>query len=69
MTIKRNRAQCLLCGEILESRYVTDRRTCGCGAISIDGGQSFLGRYANRDGAVYKELSEIIMLTREESND
>lgn len=56
--INRNRAQCLLCGEILESKFVTDRKTCSCGSFSIDGGQSFLGRYFFGK-AVYKELSEI----------
>ena len=66
MIIRRNRAQCLICGEILESKYVTDRRICGCGSLSIDGGQSFLGRYCYSDKAVYKELSEIIIEPEEE---
>ena len=58
--IKRNRAQCLTCGEILESNgRVTDRRTCGCRSLSIDGGQSFLGRYCLYGEEGYKELSII----------
>lgn len=59
MLIKRNRAQCLTCGEILESKYVIDRRTCGCRSLSIDGGQSFLGRYCLYGEEGYKELSII----------
>jgi c-di-AMP phosphodiesterase-like protein len=35
----RNRAKCRLCGDILESFHEHDRVECGCGEITISGGQ------------------------------
>ena len=37
--IKRNAAQCLKCGDVIESRYRHDFQTCSCGALSVDGGK------------------------------
>lgn len=34
----RNRAKCVLCGDILESFHAHDYVSCRCGEISIDGG-------------------------------
>jgi len=35
--ILRNRAKCLVCGELVESKYRHDFKTCRCGNLSIDG--------------------------------
>ena len=42
--IIRNKAQCLLCGEIIESKFTHDYVTCSCGNLSVDGGRSYLKR-------------------------
>lgn len=56
--IIRNRAQCLLCGDIIESRSRHDFVTCTCGALSVDGGHSYIRRaFINQED--YEELSEL----------
>jgi len=42
--ILRNRAKCLICGEMLESKYRHDFKTCRYGNLSIDGGKDYLKR-------------------------
>jgi len=42
--IIRNRAQCAICKDIIESTFRHDFVTCKCGAISVDGGHSYLRR-------------------------
>lgn len=42
--IVRNRAECPLCGELVESWHRHDFRSCGCGNVSVDGGQDYLRR-------------------------
>ena len=37
----RNRVQCLLCGEIIESKFRHDYQTCSCGNVSVDGGHDY----------------------------
>ena len=55
--IIRNRARCLLCGDIIESRNRHDFVTCSCGALSVDGGLCYIRRaFVNADD--YEELSE-----------
>jgi len=56
--ILRNRAKCLICGEILESKYRHDFKTCKCGNLSVDGGRDYIKRsvkYLDK----FEELSEI----------
>lgn len=50
-----NRAQCLRCGEVLESLHRHDFRTCSCGNLSVDGGEDYLKRSFGEYG--YKELA------------
>lgn len=45
--IIRNRAKCLLCGDIVESVSVHDYRECSCGAMAVDGGKNYLRRMGN----------------------
>jgi tRNA(Ile2) C34 agmatinyltransferase TiaS len=51
-----NKAQCKLCGDIIESKSRHDYVRCGCGEIAVDGGKSYIKRSA-------KDLSNIIELS------
>ena len=51
-----NKAQCKLCGDIIESLNTHDYKRCGCGEIAVDGGKSYIKRSA-------KDLSNIIELS------
>ena len=56
--IVTNKAQCKLCGDIIESLNRHDYKRCGCGEIAVDGGKSYLRRSA-RDLSNIIELSEV----------
>ena len=45
--IIENKAQCLRCGDIIESTHIHDFRWCSCGSLSVDGGKSYLKRSGN----------------------
>lgn len=47
--IKRNAAQCKVCGEVIESKWRNNHVTCGCGNLSVDGGHDYIRR-GFRDG-------------------
>lgn len=51
-----NSAQCLLCNDVLVSHYIHEFVTCTCGALSVDGGNSYLKRNYTEE-AYYVELS------------
>ena len=57
--IKHNKAQCKLCGDIIESQSVHNFVECSCGEIFVDGGKKYI-----RHGA--KDLSNIIELSEYE---
>lgn len=44
MKIARNRAKCLVCGDVIESKHRHDFVTCSCGNLSVDGGKDYLRR-------------------------
>jgi len=52
-----NKAQCLVCGDIVESRSRHDFRYCSCEAMFVDGGKEYLRRGA-KNLSLVKELSE-----------
>lgn len=55
----RNRAQCLHCHDIIESKHVHDYVSCSCGKLSVDGGKDYLRRGFPVDPSVdYIDLSE-----------
>lgn len=54
--IVRNRAQCLECGMILESKHRHDWVQCRCRGIFVDGGREYLRRGGDLD--LIRELSE-----------
>ena len=52
-----NKAQCLICGMILESKHHHDFKCCTCGNLCVDGGNDYQKRsikFPNK----YLELSE-----------
>ena len=59
-----NKAQCKLCGDIIESKTVHDFRFCKCGEIAVDGGKEYIRRVAN-DMTNVIELSVIVQEERE----
>lgn len=58
-----NKAQCKLCGDIIESKHGHDFVRCKCGEIAVDGGRSYLRRAAG-DLSNIIELSEVIQEER-----
>lgn len=54
-----NQAKCLVCGEILESRFRHDYKTCSCGSLSVDGGHDYISRAYKEEGC-FKELSQFL---------
>lgn len=52
--IVRNRAQCNVCKDIVESLHRHDYRTCTCRSIAVDGGTD----YIRRVGAV-RDITEL----------
>lgn len=51
-----NKAQCKLCGDVVESVHRHDFKWCKCGEIAVDGGKAYIKRVA-------KDLSNIIELS------
>jgi len=47
---RRNRGQCRLCGEVIESKFRHDVVWCKCGEIFVDGGLDY-----NRRGTMHME--------------
>jgi len=66
LTLLKNRAQCLVCWDIIESTTRHEFRTCKCGAISVDGGVAYSRRVGQLEnvndlniyGPKYKSNSE-----------
>lgn len=54
--IKVNKAQCLKCGDIIESAHRHDFRGCSCRSLYVDGGREYLRRVGYPEHM--KELSE-----------
>lgn len=54
--IIRNRAKCLICGAVVESKYTHDFKVCLCGNVAVDGGLEYLKRSV-KDLSKYKDLS------------
>ena len=53
-----NKAKCLICGDIIESNFRHEFVTCRCGALSVDGGHSYIRRAFIRPED-FEELSEL----------
>ncbi len=57
--ILRNRIRCRNCGDIIESCYTHDFKTCSCGRVAVDGGHDHLSRSFTSEED-YEELSETV---------
>ena len=55
--ILKNRIQCKICGDIIESHNAHDYVECSCGAVAVDGGHDYLRRCGDLEAFI--ELSEI----------
>ena len=44
-----NKAKCVKCGIVIESKHRHDFVGCPCGAIAIDGGNEYIRRIGNPD--------------------
>ena len=55
MVITYNAAQCLRCGDTIESKHRHDFQSCSCGAVFVDGGLDYLRR--GGDPADFRDLS------------
>lgn len=51
-----NKAQCKLCGDVIESKHGHDFKSCKCGEITVDGGKNYLKRSA-------KDFNNVIELS------
>ena len=54
--IKENKAQCMLCKDILVSKTRHDFWTCKCGNLSVDGGREYIKRCLEKPGS-FSELT------------
>jgi len=52
-----NKAKCLICGEVIESKHRHDFQCCSCGNLCVDGGQDYFKRTLQEPGT-YQELSD-----------
>lgn len=52
-----NSAKCLLCNDILISRFAHDFKTCKCSNFSVDGGNAYLRRVCSSTDGAWKDLS------------
>jgi len=55
--ILKNRIRCRFCGDIVESKYRHDFKSCSCGRVVVDGGRDYLRRGYIDSKDDYIELS------------
>ena len=65
--ILRNVIRCNHCGDVIESTYRHDYRTCRCGCVFVDGGHDYLRRGAVNGPGDYTDLSEVTEIIDETS--
>lgn len=62
-----NKIKCKHCGDIIESRYVHEYKSCKCGKVAVDGGRHYLKRsFMSSPESDYIEMSEIEQFPDEE---
>ena len=54
--IIRNAIRCNHCGDVIESTFRHDYKTCRCGCVAVDGGHDYLRRCC-KSKQDYTELS------------
>jgi hypothetical protein len=55
--IVKNKAQCKICKQVIESKHRHDFVSCKCGCIFVDGGRDYLRRGGELHNII--ELSEV----------
>jgi len=66
-----NQVECIICGDRPFSGHRHDYKSCKCGNVSVDGGQSYLRRVGNsyeEQSITIDNLSLLIPLTKEVEN-
>ena len=56
--IIRNRAKCLMCGDIIESKHRNDFRICSCGNLQVEGGKDYIHHNAYNGRDSFLNLAE-----------
>ena len=56
--IIKNAAQCVKCGDVIESTHRHDFRYCKCQAIAVDGGTAYLRRIGNPGDCIDLSITE-----------
>ena len=64
--IIKNQAQCLICGDVIESKNIHNYVTCSCGNLSVDGGTYYLKRGFKKndswsDCSIVETVKEVIL--------
>lgn len=58
MKIVVNKIKCKHCGDVIQSDYRWDYKTCSCKTVSVDGGREYLKRgFKHSPEEDYEELS------------
>ena len=57
--ILHNKIRCNQCGDVIESEYRHDFKSCRCGLVSVDGGHDYLRRGFTNSPDDYTELTEL----------
>lgn len=60
--LSRNIAECLKCGDVVESTHVHDFKYCSCGAMAVDGGLEYVRR-VGEPGDI-EEMSEYAVIVQ-----
>jgi hypothetical protein len=55
----RNRCQCRLCLDVIESTFRHDFVRCKCGAIFTDGGPFYVRRGTMKPGTTFEDIIDI----------
>ena len=63
--MRRNAIRCNHCGDVIESTYRHDFKTCSCGRVSVDGGHD----YAKRCFLEYGDFTDLSVYDEGEDND
>ena len=64
MKLKRNRAQCRVCNDIVESTFRHDFVSCSCGEIFVDGGLA----YARAGAKNFENFIDMVEYEKEEND-
>ena len=57
-TITRNAVKCLICDDIVESRHRTEKKSCFCKCVTVEGGTDYIRRIG--DPSYWIELSQFV---------